>query len=1120
NVMLAADCLADDVQVMPALREKVLGKLAALLADPAAQVREKAVECHQRLAVTRHREAAAKFITQLALPSDRLHSMAAGHLLSLARALLHVHERDAAAQILSLRKGFQKDELLRLRFEGWPEEGSKIIQEMHEEDRLPITVGSDLTSCRLGPVDLGLIQRLLGRDGLQSLVAKLLEMVQEEERELHSALRWLAALSAQPPSIEMITKLTAADTPPFIRKLAAVHMLNEGHRSHAIAVLQDLCANEPSVAAYAAIALLEADEKSKLDWVLLREISLLANNPDAPEAIRVLLRGDRSDTAVPAALHFLATWRGDHFDLLSVVRDLMEAEQTALGLAAARWLAMRPGFEYRFEACEILLNAERREEARRLLEYLAHECHGEVRLRAYRELQLLGGAEHVIPALVKIATKDTPELRYEVSFSLALAHHLPSTDAVESHRFSLKTAATLSGRTEAYKSALRDFHEAGKAVLKELESTDNRIQAARFLALLSLEYLTGSDQLSGQVREIEDLAMSPWPAVNLNIALFALRTGHVDQARQALTEGFDGFSVNVSAPVFRETLLLASPTFDFASTEFLIDTLQDPGSHLRVAAARALGNIEAGTALQHLTIALGDEDSELRSAAADALGQLRDPAALQPLTAALHDPIRAVRRAATSALGQLRAPAALRPLLTTLGDRSLRVRREGTRALGRLRNSAAVRPLIAALTDRAEEVRVEAVWALGRLRVAAAVGQPLIDALGDDDSNVCCGAAYALGKFRTRTAIEPLLNTLSHDNFNVRKEAAFTLAKLRSPTLAQRLMAMLADERSNKNRSAVAFALARIGNRSVVQPLITALDHETGSRRHFIACVLGQLKQPVALEPLIAALTEDDFIVRHFAAYSLAELRDPAALEPLIAALNDESVGMRLQAATALRNFQGTPTIQPLIGALNDDAGEVRASAAETLGHLRATEAVEALMMTLSADRGDSRDETARALGRIGDGAAIQPLMAMLVDAPASRPAIARALSRLGATEAVPLLAATAQPDAAYLEALIHLDPAGALAVLDRFGQRLRGDSWADRVRGQALWRLGDETGALAALRKATDQVGDEVDNLLALARFHLERGEPEAASELVDRALRHEPYSDIGLLTRAVVLQ
>jgi len=176
----------------------------------------------------------------------------------------------------------------------------------------------------------------------------------EEEREPHSALRWLAALSAQPPSIEIITKLTAADTPPFIRLLAAEHMLNEGHRRHAIAVLQDLCANEPSVAAAAAMALLEVDEKSKLDWVLLREISLLANNPDAPEAIRVLLRGDRSDTAVPATLHFLATWRGDDFDLLSVVRDLMEAGQTALGLAAARWLAMRPGFEYRFEACEIL----------------------------------------------------------------------------------------------------------------------------------------------------------------------------------------------------------------------------------------------------------------------------------------------------------------------------------------------------------------------------------------------------------------------------------------------------------------------------------------------------------------------------------------------------------------------------------------------------------------------------------------------------------------------------------------------------------------------------------------------------------------------------------------------
>lgn len=56
DLLLATDCLADDIQLKPALRQEILTKLAALLRHQAPQVREEAVKRFQSLAVTRHRE--------------------------------------------------------------------------------------------------------------------------------------------------------------------------------------------------------------------------------------------------------------------------------------------------------------------------------------------------------------------------------------------------------------------------------------------------------------------------------------------------------------------------------------------------------------------------------------------------------------------------------------------------------------------------------------------------------------------------------------------------------------------------------------------------------------------------------------------------------------------------------------------------------------------------------------------------------------------------------------------------------------------------------------------------------------------------------------------------------
>jgi tetratricopeptide (TPR) repeat protein len=107
-----------------------------------------------------------------------------------------------------------------------------------------------------------------------------------------------------------------------------------------------------------------------------------------------------------------------------------------------------------------------------------------------------------------------------------------------------------------------------------------------------------------------------------------------------------------------------------------------------------------------------------------------------------------------------------------------------------------------------------------------------------------------------------------------------------------------------------------------------------------------------------------------------------------------------------------------------------------------------------------------------------------------------------------------------YAKALIHLDPTEALPVIERYEQQFRRASSMKRLRGQAMWQLGDMEAALSCFREALEQEENNY-NLLALAHFHLEQGELEQASQYIERALQKVrfPYlRAICLLSQAVV--
>jgi len=110
-----------------------------------------------------------------------------------------------------------------------------------------------------------------------------------------------------------------------------------------------------------------------------------------------------------------------------------------------------------------------------------------------------------------------------------------------------------------------------------------------------------------------------------------------------------------------------------------------------------------------------------------------------------------------------------------------------------------------------------------------------------------------------------------------------------------------------------------------------------------------------------------------------------------------------------------------------------------------------------------------------------------------------------------------------YATALIHLDSAAALPVLERYRQRFKQYGQFEWLRGYALWRLGDPEGAYAGFAAALAQA-ENSSNLLAAAHFHLEQGDLPQARSFADRALeqvrRHDREEEaICRLSQAVVL-
>jgi HEAT repeat protein/beta-lactamase regulating signal transducer with metallopeptidase domain len=171
-----------------------------------------------------------------------------------------------------------------------------------------------------------------------------------------------------------------------------------------------------------------------------------------------------------------------------------------------------------------------------------------------------------------------------------------------------------------------------------------------------------------------------------------------------------------------EQAALALASFGRQAFQPLSQQLTSSNATVRRNAAWAIGELtnmvpgERAAAVPNLITLLDDSDAWVRMAAARALGELRDERALTKLVATLSDDNWRVREVAVWALSEMKDARAVNALCSVLlSDAHVEVRRGAAEALGEIASADALPSLKQALNDTEPSVSAKAAWAISEI---------------------------------------------------------------------------------------------------------------------------------------------------------------------------------------------------------------------------------------------------------------------------------------------------------------------------------------------------------------------------------------------------------------------
>lgn len=1075
NFLLVIDCMTEDVQIEPRLRTELLDRLIALLFHAATQLREAALERIRKLTTTRHQnplESALK--AKLAIHAD-VDSISAKSRYAIAQALVYLDEPSSAKSYQFPlehelhREAIRIDKVQTLRIEGWPLDADDYLYDLYadKEKIFYLRAEPDLADFVFGPTNASKIRNILDEKRIMALVDRLILNAHNDEDK--AAFEFLAAIIPEPINNNALYHLLTSSTSAQSRCFAAIRLLDSQYQNDAIAKLKEIVSTEPEFAPRAATALMSINQHQELDWGLLRDCAFLGEYKSCTPAIIALFRGGQHHIALPAALHLLALYPANTISrcearLWPVVESLAANGYAATGLAAAKWLALRPGYSYRLQACDAILQAGKVEDALPLYQYLAYECHDETSHEASRKLLLLKELERIVPLLAGSQQSNVPESRYQACYGLALAtHFLQSKNELAKPRWELKVGI-LEERTAAIEHALAEFHAVGSHTLEQMAHDTNAqfdlVELARVALNTMRAYRVDDFDIATVVNLLQHALQ---PVVRTISSQFVFGIGSFELAYAALVDMARN-KANLSIPVYCRILELIARIAKPETAEVMLQALRHPNKEVQQIAIHAGGAIGDERSIEPLMEFLGAQDTEIRRSAIRSLGLLNATAAMPKLLEMLtNDKDEFVRSAAILAIAKLGGAASFEAVQRASTDKHYWVRQAAMDAAAELDTADSFAFLINGLKDEDRRARNRAALNLGRLEnsdlyhdeAVAELSKVLVE---DEDSTTRFYAAQSLGVIRHNKAIQPLLSRLN-------KEEGFILGRI------------LWSLEQFYGESEIRHYFIRNSN-----------DGAWALPEKLLAFMLGDLQ---FTQDIMDSLSSDDSKSRVATSNAVRFSRPEKLMNSYLASLADEEFGIRQSVLFPLSECTNNQIRRFLLPLLYDE--------------YFSWSVVSTLVLTKGAFVSDVLTNLWTISKQLDND--------IFVDS----------IARMGANELILFCEALSIADSIYsgeriARGLIHLRSTKVHEIITRFEKQFPKSSDFKRLRGQAYWQLHQPELALACFHQALEQE-ETSSNYLAITHYHIENGNFDSAQEYLLRAInKARNYRDDCLLTQAVL--
>ncbi len=310
--------------------------------------------------------------------------------------------------------------------------------------------------------------------------------------------------------------------------------------------------------------------------------------------------------------------------------------------------------------------------------------------------------------------------------------------------------------------------------------------------------------------------------------------------------------------------------------------LDNPEVILRRVASRMIAGLDPERASVLLCKSLTDPDGHVRVNAARSLGEVMVGEAVPSIVPLLEDPCPEVREAAAWAIGTIGGieasgvVAALKPLLS---DEYPDVREAAAGAMASIASGDAIAAVEELAVSGDEDHRLLAVKTLGGVESNASIDRILRSALTDPSHKVCAEAIRAFEGRRDVEVSPGFLAGLDHESVQIRSATLKFLAKQKPGEWTTRLCDVFQNDPDEQVRHDCATALGRLNPPGASDLLIEFLTE--GSLPPFIVLAaigaLARMGDPSAEDVLGELAGSDDPEICETAATALEEMMENAA---------------------------------------------------------------------------------------------------------------------------------------------------------------------------------------------------------------------------------------------------